>query len=367
MFRPDSLPRGRLAPLSRWLLLPLAAALVCCASPRFQPEVTPAPQVSLAPTWDELESLERWINGPGQEAEPIDLLEAELRLADGRVHFAEADLARRPDAPVVARLSAARSGYQAILEARDSTADQRERARLGLERMTRLGERPAPVAASSNLDGIIPRARWAAASPNTSDMDRARQDWSRITVHHTAMPGRRLQGRPVENVAETLRQIQKAHMQGEGWADIGYHFLIDPDGRIYEGRRIEWVGAHAGRSGGSNHNERNLGVCLLGNFDEEQPTPQALAALNDLIASLRQRYSISTDQVYGHCDFKDTACPGTALRSWLTAYKSGVTKSSSSLSMLRNGVKPKADSRVGAPKTSSGSPGRTKKLSSKVR
>lgn len=347
--------------------LALALALGC-ASPRFQPEVAPAPLVSANPTWSELEALERWIDQHGATADPIDRLEAELRLADGRLRLAESDLAQKPDAPVVARLAAARSGYRSILEAPDSSPEQRERARQGLLRLEALERVEAkPPVASSSLDGIIPRSRWGAAAPNTADMDRSRQDWSRITVHHTAMPGRRLQGRPIESVAGTLRQIQKNHMQGEGWADIGYHFLIDPDGRIYEGRRIEWVGAHAGRSGGKNHNERNLGICLLGNFDEEQPSAQALAALDSLVAHLRQRYQIAQSSVFGHCDFKDTACPGQALRTWLAAYKSGAARSSNRLSMLKAGENPSADKRLTSPKTSSGSPGRTKKGSAKVR
>jgi N-acetylmuramoyl-L-alanine amidase len=354
-----------------WGVLLLALSLWWaqgCASPRFQPEVAPAPLVSASPTWAELEALEAWLDQHGAAAEPIDRLEAELRLAEGRVRLAEADLAKKSDAPVVARIAAARSGYRSILESPDATADQRERARRGLERLEALGrtEPQAPVA-STSLGNIIARARWGAASPNTSDMDRSRQDWSRITVHHTAMPGRRLQGRPIESVAATLRQIQKNHMQGEGWADIGYHFLIDPDGRVYEGRRIEWVGAHAGRSGGQNHNERNLGICLLGNFDEEQPSAQALSALDSLVASLRQRYQIAQGSVFGHCDFKDTACPGQALRNWLAAYKNGAARSSSRLSMLKPGENPSADKRLTSPKTTSGSSGRTKKGSSKVR
>src|SRR5205085_874472 len=104
-----------------------------------------------------------------------------------------------------------------------------------------------------------------------------------------------------------MRDIQRAHMNGKEtqFGDIGYHFVIDPYGRVLEGRELVWQGAHAK----GDNNVRNIGICLIGNFDEEQPSEAALTALRRLVDDLRGRYSIARDMVYGHRDLRKTRCP----------------------------------------------------------
>ena len=144
------------------------------------------------------------------------------------------------------------------------------------------------------------------------------QGWRRITIHHSARPTSELGRQDLPSVADAVRRIQKFHIDDNGWGDIGYHYLIDPQGRILEGRKSAFQGAHAGSN---QANRNNVGICLLGHFDQERPTPAALASLQGLIDSIRKRAGIPRTQVYSHQDFKETECPGRFLETWLERYR----------------------------------------------
>ena len=85
----------------------------------------------------------------------------------------------------------------------------------------------------------------------------------------------------------TVEDVRRWHVQGNGWKDIGYHYLIYRDGSIHPGRPIDQVGAHT-----SGHNATSIGVCYVGGLaaDRKTPkdtrTPQQKAALIDLVRSL---------------------------------------------------------------------------------
>jgi N-acetyl-anhydromuramyl-L-alanine amidase AmpD len=102
-----------------------------------------------------------------------------------------------------------------------------------------------------------------------------------------------------------------------GYGDIGYHFVIDPYGRVLEGRELAYKGAHAY----GDNNIGNIGICLIGNFDKEKPTKAALESLQRVIEHLRKTYSIAKSRVYGHRELKPTECPGDNLMKWLQNYR----------------------------------------------
>jgi hypothetical protein len=168
---------------------------------------------------------------------------------------------------------------------------------------------------------VIARATWGAMAAKPALMDKNVGGYSRITVHHSA------DAHPVEldgsaaRTYEAARDIQRAHMNGKEthYGDIGYHFLIDPSGRVLEGRKLMWQGAHAK----GDNNVRNVGICLIGNFDEDKPTQDALNALKSLLEDLRKTYDIDRQMVYGHRDLRGTRCPGENLARWLTSYRGG--------------------------------------------
>jgi hypothetical protein len=105
---------------------------------------------------------------------------------------------------------------------------------------------------------------------------------------------------------------------GRRWADIGYHYVIDPAGRVWEGRPTRLQGAHV-----KDHNENNLGIVVLGNFEEQRPTPEALRALDAFVAQQMQRLAVPISEVWTHRELMPTACPGRNLQSYMAATRSG--------------------------------------------
>lgn len=95
------------------------------------------------------------------------------------------------------------------------------------------------------------------------------------------------------------------HRNGHDWADIGYHYLIDWRGRIWEGRRLEKVGANV-----RNNNPGLIGIALMGDFMQQKPTPEQLRSLKQLIGWLMATYKIPPQAIRGHGDIVETDCPG---------------------------------------------------------
>lgn len=141
----------------------------------------------------------------------------------------------------------------------------------------------------------------------------------RLTVHHTM--GHQTFGEEV--TAAAVRGIQGFHQGRErGWADIGYHFLIDGDGRVAEGRPANVLGAHAAEANGG-----NLGISLMGNFNVQQPTDNQMDSLERLAAYLALRYDIpvmKTGYLEGHSHHSSTSCPGANLKARLADVRSRV-------------------------------------------
>jgi N-acetyl-anhydromuramyl-L-alanine amidase AmpD len=94
-------------------------------------------------------------------------------------------------------------------------------------------------------------------------------------------------------------------MHTRGFADIGYQFVIDAGGRVYEGRSLDVRGAHTG-----GHNTGTVGIVLLGNFEEGVPAEAQLVSLERLSRHLADTYGIT--HLAGHRDFQpeETVCPG---------------------------------------------------------
>lgn len=134
-----------------------------------------------------------------------------------------------------------------------------------------------------------------------------------------------------EEAPGLVRGIYHMHTHKRGWCDIGYNFLIDRYGRIYEGRyggiRQAVVGAHA-----QGFNKESVGVAIIGNFHTEAPPKPALDALARLLAwkfssngvnpqktilvqsAGGKRYPkgalVWLSAISGHLDVGDTDCPG---------------------------------------------------------
>lgn len=134
----------------------------------------------------------------------------------------------------------------------------------------------------------------------------------KIVIHHTATT------KDLEDPKKAIRDIYMWHTKSKGWGDIGYNYIIDQQGNIYEGRYggEMVVGAHAGRG-----NHGSIGIALLGNYQENEPPEAVTSALTSLIREKARLYNIDTEgaalfrgesypNIMGHRDIMSTSCPG---------------------------------------------------------
>ena len=164
------------------------------------------------------------------------------------------------------------------------------------------GSAPPP----SVMKGVVPRSSWTRATPklwDTNPMGRV----SRITVHHDGMTP--FMSTSSSSAAQRLESIRNAHVSSNGWADIGYHYVVDPAGRVWEARSTTLQGAHV-----KDNNEGNIGVMVMGNYEQQVPTSAASKSLDDFVASLMHRYQVGVSRVFTHREIKPTACPGVNLQ-----------------------------------------------------
>lgn len=185
---------------------------------------------------------------------------------------------------------------------------------------TGVGE-PRPMAVTDLIDGfIIPRAGWGAdESLRYVDRDVKKplrwppeyEPVEKIILHHTATDSH-----PPDPKA-AIRSIYYYHAITREWGDIGYNFLIDDAGNVYEGRfgGANVVGGHALR-----YNYGSMGVSLLGNFDVSTPPQPMLDAFVRLVRARAGNVDVTQASDFvdlqglpnlcGHGDVLATSCPG---------------------------------------------------------
>lgn len=148
---------------------------------------------------------------------------------------------------------------------------------------------------------IRPRRAWRARAPRQITQQNPHNVHT-IVVHHTA--GRR----PVTRAGakREMRAIQDQHMDARGWSDVGYNYVIDGFGRVWEGRGAYRVGAHT-----LGHNTNTIGISFMGNYETMKPTRRQLAAYRALLKRLAS-FGVKPEHIKGHRQMPDqaTACPG---------------------------------------------------------
>ncbi|MFD0304052.1 peptidoglycan recognition family protein [Streptomyces sp. NPDC127119] len=217
--------------------------------------------------------------------------------------------------------------------------------RLGRKgRTTTPGTPSTPAAPSGSASdvafpppGLLLRADWGADEAKRLTVDGKQSSPTRftpvqaITVHHTATPV------DDPDPAATVRAIYEQHAVSNDWGDIGYNFLIDRQGAVYEGRFSDTDGIPAHNADDEvvtafhtfGFNSGNIGIALLGDFEEAKPSARMRDSLVRLTASLAARHELdplagvtyvsptsgkSTEgpAVGGHRDWTSTECPGAA-------------------------------------------------------
>jgi hypothetical protein len=150
---------------------------------------------------------------------------------------------------------------------------------------------------------IIPVADWGGTPADASQA--RRHSITHITLHH--------QGEPYKagtDPRQYLRKLQTWSRNTKHWLDIPYHYIIDLDGNIFEGRKIDYAGDTNTEYDPAGH----ALIEVVGNFEEVEPNQQQLDAVVRLMAMLAQKYGVGLDHIASHRDFsKQTVCPGANL------------------------------------------------------
>lgn len=207
----------------------------------------------------------------------------------------------------------------------------------------------APQGSSASGDelrpGIVTRRGWGADERRTKDVSSS--TWLKaMYVHHTAGPNSYSRAR----AKAVVRGIWAFHTQGRGWPDIGYQFLVDRFGTIYEGRRGSIDGLPVGAQAGG-YNASTIGVAVMGDHTSTEPSQRVVDAVVDVLAWQAHRYGVDprgkvrlrtarssgsvTRWAYGrltprlpvirgHRDTNHTACPGARLYAKLPAIRRAV-------------------------------------------
>lgn len=125
----------------------------------------------------------------------------------------------------------------------------------------------------------------------------------KILLHHAGV-----NWREGTDPARSVKNLQSWGMRERGWMDVPYHFLIAPDGRIFEGRALQYRPDTNTAFDPTGY----INVQLWGNFEEQRVTREALASTVDLTAYLLDLYGLSAADVTTHLDVApgQTTCPG---------------------------------------------------------
>ena len=189
---------------------------------------------------------------------------------------------------------------------------------------------PLRLPSATSVPAIVPRSTWGADEKIRRGPPSYAADVRFAIVHHTAGKN----GYSRAEAAAIVKGIQLFHVRGNGWNDIGYNFLVDRFGTIYEGRHggvdRNVVGAHA-----LGFNTGSVGIALLGTYEDTTPSAAAQDAIARLVAwrldlahvdptafltfvsGGSDRYAsgipVLLNGVSGHRDTGFTACPGDVL------------------------------------------------------
>jgi hypothetical protein len=204
-------------------------------------------------------------------------------------------------------------GFPKVISAGIFLPDLEEYPEVDVTRKQIITDLPKPV--------IITRSEWGARPPTHGYS--AHPYYTKLTLHHAA-------GFSADNIdegKEQLRAIQDLHQFVRGWSDIGYHFVVDKAGNIYQGRPETVIGAHV-----MDNNTGNIGVCVLGCYHPPElycgdwltdATTNSLVALYSWISD---EYNYNPNVLLGHRDYpyNDTSCPGNNVYEKLPWFRSEI-------------------------------------------
>lgn len=233
-----------------------------------------------------------------------------------------------------------------------ATAADRAKTRAQVARRGAFGVVPKAPVTNAAAPRIVPRADWGASrcKPRVTP---AYGTVKVAYVHHTES----INGYSRARAASLVLGICLFHRDTHGWNDIGYDFLVDRYGDVFEGRAggvdAPVIGAQAG-----GFNSESTGVSMIGSFSSSAPPPAAMNALAKLLAWKLALHGVpaigrtqvtsaggsstgygagtrvTVNRISGHRDVDQTACPGNALYARLPALRRTVARLEGSYSQL---------------------------------
>ena len=181
---------------------------------------------------------------------------------------------------------------------------------------------PMPKISDVDKPNIISRSEWGARNPKYDYSNHPY--FNKMTLHHAAGWG----AKTLDEGKAAVKSIQEFHQDGRGWSDIGYHFLVDMAGNIYQGRPETVLGARVGGA-----NTGNIGVCILGCYHppetsipcNDEMSYDSEKSLIQLYAWISDTYGVEPKVLKGHRDyFGNTSCPGNNVWSMLPQLRSEI-------------------------------------------
>jgi hypothetical protein len=161
---------------------------------------------------------------------------------------------------------------------------------------------------------LITQDKWGMRIPKRSN----KHTPNTIVIHHVGSGNYPLH-KSFDGI-NSIKSIESYHIDHNKWWAIGYHYMIAPNGDIYEGRKSNTVGAHVG-----GQNTGKIGINVYGNFGAEEPTSEQLKAITELCTVLIKKYKkIKSNSIVGHRDLDTTECPGDNLYKKLPEIKRNV-------------------------------------------
>jgi len=165
----------------------------------------------------------------------------------------------------------------------------------------------AVAAACAPKIEIVPRAEWGWEPAERSLPEHT---ISKITIHHGGS-----KYDDDRDTTEYLRALQKWSRSDKEWIDVPYHYVIDLEGRMFEGRPVRYPG-----DTNTSYDPRGHAlIVVVGNYDNREFGEAQFESLARLTAHLALEYSIGPGDIKGHRDYApgETSCPGTNVYSHL--------------------------------------------------
>ncbi len=277
------------------------------------------------------ESWSDWLHASHDHYEMVDegLHHGELVFTDKQTRFMQyrmrLDLDRDGSTPVISEvklhfISPGASSPELLETIESKTPANRGRAVTGSQDQHLKQQAGGEVADNGTypLPEYVDRETWSTYLNLTNTANRTPTNVTHLVVHHSAGQN------TSSDFAAVVRSYWDLHANGRNWGDMGYQWLVDPNGVVYQGRAFnvdgnkDIIGTHAG-----GFNTNSMGICVIGDYTNLHPPAEALASMYEVLAwkadergidpmgsSLHSPSGNVQRHIVGHRDVTNTQCPG---------------------------------------------------------